>query len=155
MELPGTWTWKEITGMDADTILKIKPALTQYLHGFNGCFGRVTAQRHLDTYVLGQLGPLERKSIEPMADASGTPPRTLQEFLGLYRWDEAAMRDRLQQRVARRQGHSQSVGIIDETSFVKKGAQTAGVQRQHCGAVGKQENCVVSVHLGYATPEFH
>jgi len=45
------------------------------------------------------------------------------------------------------------VGIIDETSFVKKGDKTAGVQRQHCGAVGKQENCVVSVHLGYATPD--
>lgn len=141
--------------MDADAILEIKPALTDYLHGFDGCFGRVTARRHLDTYVLGQLGPLKRKSIEPMADASGTPPRTLQEFLGLYRWDESAMRDRLQQRVAEQHGHSHSVGIIDETSFVKKGDQTAGVQRQHCGAVGKQENCVVSVHLGYATPEFH
>lgn len=141
--------------MDADTILQIKPALTQYLRGFDTCFGRVTARRHLDTYVLGQLGPLERKSIEPMADASGTPPRTLQEFLGLYRWDESAMRDRLQQRVAEHHGHPQSVGLIDETSFVKKGDQTAGVQRQHCGAVGKSENCVVSVHLGYATPEFH
>jgi SRSO17 transposase len=140
--------------MDAATILQIKPALTQYLQEFNGCFGRVTARRHLDTYVLGQLGPLERKSIEPMADAAGTPPRTLQEFLGLYRWDESAMRDRLQQRVAQRHGHPQAVGLIDETSFVKKGDQTAGVQRQHCGAVGKQENCVVSVHLGYATPAF-
>jgi SRSO17 transposase len=47
------------------------------------------------------------------------------------------------------------VGILDETSFVKKGDQTACVQRQHCGAVGKTENCVVSVHLGYATPDFH
>lgn len=141
--------------MDADTILKIKPALTRYLHEFDGCFGRVTARRHLDTYVQGQLGPLERKSIEPMADASGTPPRTLQEFLGLYRWDESAMRDQLQQRVAGRHSHPHAVGIIDETSFVKKGDQTACVQRQHCGAVGKQENCVVSVHLGYATPEFH
>ena len=141
--------------MDADTIVQLKSGVTQYLHTFDGCFGRVTARRHLDTYVLGQLGPLARKSIEPMADASGTPPRTLQEFLGLYRWDESAMRDRLQQRVAERHGHPQSVGLIDETSFVKKGDQTAGVQRQHCGAVGKQENCVVSVHLGYATPEFH
>jgi SRSO17 transposase len=141
--------------MDAETILQIKPALTHYLHEFDGCFGRITARRHLDTYMAGQLGPLKRKSIEPMADASGTPPRTLQEFLGLYRWDESAMRDRVQQRVAERHGHPQSVGIIDETSFVKKGDQTAGVQRQHCGAVGKQENCVVSVHLGYATPEFH
>jgi SRSO17 transposase len=47
------------------------------------------------------------------------------------------------------------VGILDETSFVKKGDQTACVQRQHCGVVGKTENCVVSVHLGYATPDFH
>jgi SRSO17 transposase len=141
--------------MDADTILRIKPSLNKYLHAFDGCFGRVTARRHLDTYVLGQLGDLERKSIEPMADAAGTPPRDLQQFLGLYRWDESAMRDSLQQQVARRHAHPQSVGIIDETSFVKKGDQTAGVQRQHCGAVGKAENCVVSVHLGYATPQFH
>ena len=29
------------------------------------------------------------------------------------------------------------------------------VQRQHCGAAGKIDNCVVSVHLGYATPDLH
>ena len=141
--------------MDAETILRIKPALTRFLHEFEGCFGRCTTRRHLDTYVQGQLGPLERKSVEPIADAAGTPPRTLQEFLGLFRWDEAAVRDRLQQRVARRHGHPQAVGILDETSFPKKGTKTAAVQRQHCGAVGKTENCVVSVHLGYATPDFH
>lgn len=57
--------------------------------------------------------------------------------------------------MARRHAHPQSVGAIDETSFVKKGDKTACVQRQHCGAVGKTENCVVSVPLGYATPEFY
>jgi SRSO17 transposase len=155
MDLPGAISRKEAKGMNAETILRIKPALTTYLHEFDGCFGRITARQHLDTYVLGQLGDLPRKSIEPMADAAGTPPRTLQEFLGLYRWDEAAMRDRLQQLVARRHAHEHSVGLLDETSFVKKGRHTAGVQRQHCGAVGKTENCVVSVHLGYATPDFH
>jgi len=141
--------------MDADTILRIKPVLTKYLHQFDDCFGRVTTRRHLDTYVLGQLGDLPRKSIEPMADAAGTPPRTLQEFLSLFRWNEFAVRDRVQQRIAGRHAHPHSVGILDETSFVKKGRKTACVQRQHCGAVGKTENCVVSVHLGYATPEFH
>jgi SRSO17 transposase len=141
--------------MEADWILRIKPELTKFLHEFDGCFGRRTARQHLDTYVQGQLGPLPRKSIEPMADAAGVPPRNLQEFLGLYRWDESAMRDQLQQRVARRHSHRHSVGIIDETSFAKKGDQTACVQRQYCGALGKKENCVVSVHLGYATPDFH
>ncbi len=141
--------------MDAQAILEIKPALTAYLHEFDGCFANVRSRRHLATYVGGQLSNLQRKSIEPMADAAGMPPRTLQEFLSLARWDEGSARDRLQRRVARRHGHPYSIGTIDETSYVKKGNQTACVQRQHCGAVGKTENCVVSVHLGYAAGDFH
>ena len=141
--------------MDAQTVLEVKPALTTYLHEFEGCFANVRSQRHLETYVAGQLSDLERKSIEPMADAAGVPPRTLQEFLSLARWDEATARDRLQRRVARRHSHPHSIGIIDETSHVKKGNKTACVQRQHCGAAGKTENCLVSVHLGYAAADFH
>jgi len=144
--------------MDATTILKIKPALTRFLNKFDDCFARSQTRGHLMTYVQGQLGPLPRKSIEPIADAAGTPPRTLQEFLSLSRWDETMMRDRLQQRISRRHHDDHAVGIIDETSFIKKGDKTACVQRQHCGAAGKVENCVISVHLGYATPgisDFH
>ncbi len=141
--------------MDAETILRIKPELTDFLHQFDDCFGRVTTRRYLDLYVEGQLSNLERKSVEPMADHFGEPPRNLQQFLSLFRWDEQRMRGRLQQHVARCHAHEHSVGVIDETSFVKKGGKTACVQRQHCGAVGKLENCVVSVHLGYATPDFH
>lgn len=141
--------------MDAATILRIKPALTEYLHEYDGCLGRATNRGHLAAYVTGQLSDLDRKSIEPMGDAAGVPPRTLQEFLGLLKWDESAARDRLQRRVARRHGHPHSVGIIDETGMVKKGDLTAGVQKQYCGAVGKLENCVVSVHLGYAADDFH
>ena len=141
--------------MDAETIMEIRPALSSYLHEFDGCFANVRSRRHLLTYVAGQLSDLQRKSIEPMADAAGVPPRTLQEFLSLARWDEAAARERLQRRVARRHSHPHSIGVIDETSHVKKGKQTACVQRQHCGAVGKTENCVVSVHLGYVADDFH
>jgi len=139
--------------MDAQTILMIKPALTHFLHQFDDCFGRCSTRRYLDLYVEGQLSDLERKSIEPMADYFAEPPRNLQQFLSLFRWDEQRMRDRLQQHIARHHGHPHSVGVIDETSFVKKGRKTACVQRQHCGAAGKVENCVVSVHLGYATPQ--
>ena len=141
--------------MDVKTIMRIKPELTRFLHQFDDCFGRVTTRRYLDLYVEGQLSNLPRKSIEPIADACGEPPRNLQQFLSLFRWDQAAVRDRLQQYVARRHTHRHSVGVIDETSFAKKGNKTACVQRQHCGAVGKIENCVVSVHLGYATPSFY
>src|SRR3990172_313611 len=98
--------------MDTGTILRIKPALTQFLHEFDGCMGRVTNRRHLEAYVTGQLSDLQRKSIEPMADAAGQSPRTLQEFLSLLRWDEAAVRDRLQRRVARRHAHPHRLRLI-------------------------------------------
>lgn len=141
--------------MDADTILRIRPMLTAYLHEYDGCMGRITNRSHLETYVSGQLGDLDRKSVEPIADAAGVPPRTLQEFLSLLKWDDQAARDQVQRRVARRHGHPHSIGVIDETSFHKQGKKTACVQRQHCGSRGKLENCVVSVHLGYVAGDFH
>ena len=141
--------------MDAATILEIRPALTRFLHEFDGCFGQARTQQYLGVYVAGQLSDLDRKSVEPMADAAGVPPRSLQEFLSLFKWDESGLRDRLQRRVAARHADPNSVGVIDETSVVKKGDQTACVQRQHCGAAGKIENCVVSVHLGYIAGDFH
>jgi SRSO17 transposase len=141
--------------MDADTILRIRPMLTEYLHEFDGCLGRVTNRSHLETYVSGQLGDLDRKSVEPIADAAGVPPRTLQEFLSMLKWDEQAARDRLQRRIAQRHPHPHGIGVIDETSFHKQGYKTACVQRQHCGCRGKLDNCVVSVHLGYVAGDFH
>jgi SRSO17 transposase len=140
--------------MDAKTIMKIKPKLNRFLRQFDSCFGRSTTRQYLPVYIQGQLSALPRKSIEPMADAAGVPARNLQEFLSLFRWDEQRLRNQLQQYVSRHHSHADSIGVIDETSFVKKGDQTACVQRQYCGAVGKKENCVVSVHLGYATADF-
>jgi SRSO17 transposase len=43
-----------------------------------------------------------------------------------------------------------TIGLIDETGTRKKGTKTPGVQRQHCGELGKLENCLVTVHLGVA-----
>ena len=65
------------------------------------------------------------------------------------------MMDRLQQLVARDHASPHAIGVIDETGCPKKGDKTPGVQRQYCGAVGKVENCVVTVHLGYAVDDFH
>ncbi len=141
--------------MDADAILRIRPKLTEYLHEFDGCMGRITNHAHLQTYVSGQLGDLDRKSVEPIADAAGVPPRTLQEFLSMLKWDDQAARDQVQRRVARRHAHPHSVGVIDETSFHKQGAKTACVQRQWRRSRGKKDNCVVSVHLGYVAGDFH
>jgi SRSO17 transposase len=72
--------------------------------------------------------------------------------LGLER---LRLRDQLQLIVGDEHSGPHSIGIIDETSDVKKGDKTPGVQRQWCGSAGKKENCLVTVHLGYARDGFH
>ena len=141
--------------MDAKQIRKLRPMLNKYLAEFDDCFSRSEPAGHLRVYVHGQLSDLRRKSIEPIADRAGVPPRTLQQFLSRAAWDDSLMTDRLAQIVARDHGHPMSLGIIDETSDPKKGRKTPGVKRQWCGANGKVDNCVVTVHLSYAAGDFH
>lgn len=141
--------------MDAEQIRGLEPQLADYLEGFGICFARKDTRAHFPVYVRGQLSELPRKSVEPMALAAGTPVRTLQEFLTHLSWDEDRMRQRLASIVAEEHAAADSIGIIDETGWVKKGDQTPGVQRQYCGSVGKQENSIITVHLGYAAGDFH
>jgi len=141
--------------MDAQQILALKPMLAEYLRRFASCFGRSEPARHMQTYISGQVSDLRRKSIEPIADAAGLPARTLQQFLSRHAWDDERMIDILQEIVAAEHWHACSVGVIDETGHPKKGDKTPGVQRQWCGNTGKIDNCIVTVHLGYAAGDFH
>lgn len=141
--------------MDADQIRGLKPMLRRYLKQFDDCFARCDTRSHFATYIGGQLSDLSEKSCEPMALAAGIPPRTLQGFLSFYRWNEDLTRQRLQHIVASQHAGPNSIGVIDETSDVKKGTKTPGVKRQWCGTVGKTENCIVTVHLAYAAGDFH
>lgn len=141
--------------MDAAQIRSLKPKLRKYLERFDDCFKRSDTRGHLPVYVEGQLSDLQRKNCEPIADAQGIPPRTLQQFLSLLDWDHGLMKTKLQQLIAAEHASPHSIGIIDETACAKKGEKTPGVQRQWCGATGKKDNCIVSVHLGYAAEDFH
>jgi SRSO17 transposase len=141
--------------MDAKQIRRLKPTLRGYLEQFADCFTQRQTRAHFRTYVEGQLSDLGEKSCEPIAVAAGIPPRNLQEFLSSYKWEEDRTRNRLQEIVMRDHGGPNSVGIIDETSDVKRGDKTPGVKRQWCGTVGKTENCIVTVHLAYASGDFH
>jgi len=141
--------------MDAKQIKQLEPMLNKYLQQFGDCFGRIEPVESLKAYVTGQLSDLQRKSIEPMADAASVPPRNLQQFLSLHKWDEMHMLDTLEQIVASQHQHPCSIGIFDETGHSKKGNKTPGVQRQWCGNTGKKDNCVVTVHLNYTAGNFH
>ena len=134
-------------------------AFSSYLGRYRGCFLQGRTARHFDDYCRGLLSDLPRKSVEPIALASGTAVRTLQEFLATANWDHLRARDTLQRHLAGllatlpadRLG---TVGVFDETSCVKQGDKTPGVQRQHLGCVGKIDNGIVTVHVGVARGRF-
>jgi SRSO17 transposase len=136
-------------------IRKLKPELDKFLKRFDDCFPRKDTRAHLPIYITGQLSDLPEKSVEPIALKAGVAPRTLQEFLSQHHWDHDLLRDELQHIVRDEHAGPHSIGLIDETSDVKKGDKTPGVQRQWCGSTGKKENCLVTVHLGYARDGFH
>lgn len=141
--------------MGTEEIRGLWARLNEFCGKFDDCIKDSRTRKHLRTYIAGQLSDLPRKSVEPIALEAGTPVRTLQEFLEIHRWDDAAAARRLREMVQRKHGGPNAIGVIDETSFQKKGKKTAGVQRQHCGASGKLDNCVVTVHLGFVSGEFH
>jgi SRSO17 transposase len=112
--------------------------------------GEGCTRRNFEAYFRGLLSGLERKSVEPIALAAGLDERALQLFLSTRPWDHHGLRDALQRQVAARAPDLLELAVIDETSHVKKGDRTPGVQRQWCGARGKVDNCIVTVHLAGA-----
>jgi SRSO17 transposase len=141
--------------MDVDQIRRLEPKLTRFLDCFRDCFDRKDTRAHMGVYVRGQLSDLPEKSVEPIALDADVAPRTLQEFLAQHRWAEDRLRDRLHHVVATEHQGPHTVGVIDETSDMKKGDKTPGVQKQWCGRLGKTENCIVTVHIGLARGNFH
>jgi len=137
--------------MTPEQIRSLGPKLADFLDEFADCFGRSEPRGHLASYVRGQLSDLPRKSVQPIADFTGTPRRTLQEFLSWSEWEHSLVRDRVQFIVARDHDDPHSIGILDDSGHPKSGDKTACVQRQWCGNTGKIDNCVVTVHLSYTT----
>jgi len=135
---------------------------------FASCFGRKEARDHSLVYLNGLLLCEGRKNVERIAlrfahDGRGLPPEqkevvALQEFLSVSPWKGSRVMDEIQQVFAEEFMLSASqwpigtVGVIDETSFIKRGPESCGVKRQYCGRTGHPENCQVGVFLVGVVP---
>jgi SRSO17 transposase len=119
-------------------------------------FGRAEPRRRAAAYLRGLLAPVERKNGWQLAEVAGdATPDGVQDFLSRAQWDADAVRDDLQAYVVEHLGDAGAVLVLDETGFVKKGAKSAGVQRQYTGTAGRIENSQVGVFLGYASQHGH
>lgn len=139
--------------MEASALKGLLPELDRHLSRFHDCFSRKEQRESLRVLVRGQLSGLERKSLEPIALEFGVPPRNLQQFMSQAGWDHDGVRKKTHEIIREEFDDADSVGIIDETSHVKKGDKTPGVQRQYCGTKGTTDNCAVTVHLTAASGE--
>ena len=141
--------------VDMFDISGIRTELRRFVRRFESCAADDITRNYFRLYIAGLISNLSRKNCEAIALQAGVPVRSMQWFLNRQVWDHERMRSKLQKMIGVEHAGKHSIGVIDETSVVKKGSKTPGVQRQYCGTVGKQENCIVTVHLAYAIDNFH
>lgn len=102
---------------------------------------------HARHYLSGLLGTQRRKNIETIEnDVSGSDYQGMEQFISTSPWDHRALLDDVAADADRVLGDKDNTGFyIDESSFLKKGKASVGVQRQWSGRAGKVENCQVAV----------
>lgn len=120
---------------------------------FHDCFSRSEPRENFYRYMVGQFSEkIERKSIEPIAvNVKDGQVRSMQRFVSDVIWDEYKIKDKYRSMVNADFGDPNGVLIFDETGFIKKGTDSAGVSKQYSGTVGKVENCQVGVFAAYAS----
>jgi len=124
---------------------RIEPFLQRYLPLFQRKEQRANAQRILE----GKLTSLSRKTAEPIAHHLGVRREVLQDFLGVSPWDDQLILAEIRKHVSEVWNDPNGVLFGDGSAFPKKGNHSCGVKRQHCGRLGKVENCQIGIFLGY------
>ncbi len=115
-------------------------------------FTRSEAHGRACDYLLGLLSEAERKNGWQLAEVAGNAtPYGIQHLLGRANWDADALRDDLREYALEHLAGKESVLVVEETGFIKKGGKSVGVKRQYTGTAGKTENCQVGVFLCYAS----
>ena len=135
---------------DIDDFIK---ELEVFHEEFSDCFLRSEPRKNFFHYMVGQFSELERKSIEPIAlNVENGKVRSIQRLISDVVWAENKMLNKYHSMVNEDMGDPKGVVIFDESGFIKKGNDSAGVAKQYCGTAGKVENCQVGVFAGYASP---
>jgi len=154
--------------MTTNILRAVARELVSFHRRFAPLFGRKEARQHSFTYLRGLLLAKGRKCVERIAlqfcrSPGGEPVSqkevvAMQGFITASPWEANDVQQEIQAAFAEELAPSTwqwslgTVGVIDESSFVKSGSESCGVKRQYCGRLGKKENCQVGVFLLGVTP---
>jgi SRSO17 transposase len=140
--------------MDPEQFERVQEAFLAFHVEFAPHLGRKQWRERSRDYLRGLLVQgEERRNAENVSEAVGVSARSLQRVLTEARWDDAAVTAHLQAYLASRLNHPDAIWVVDESGFPKQGKKSAGVSRQHCGALGKVANCQTGVFLAHVGPQ--
>jgi len=154
--------------MTRDEVRAAAARVVQWHRRFARLFGRKEAQEHSLVYLKGLLSDQARKSVEPIAlrfarrrDGGAAAQKevvAMQGFITVSPWEAGDVFAQIQAVFAEELVPSAracsigTVGVIDESGFVKSGRESVGAAVQWCGRLGKTANCQVGVFLIGVTP---
>jgi SRSO17 transposase len=141
-------------GITESSVKGLGKRLLEYLKGFGSFFARSEGRENFAIIIKGLLSDLQRKSIEPIAlrYANAERVRALQTFMGATSAvDDESLLVSYQERLAATISEDGGMINTDGSDMPKKGNKSVGVSRQHCGALGKVENCQAGVFVGYSS----
>ena len=113
-------------------------------------------------YIVGQIGPDDRKSVQPMAARCGEVGYDqrgevgydqLHHFVVAGMWDSAPLQAALLKEADRLVGGTGAFLVIDDTAMPKKGSHSVGVAPQYASSLGKNANCQALVSVTLASRE--
>ncbi|SNQ49856.1 hypothetical protein FRACA_3800004 [Frankia canadensis] len=114
------------------------------------CFRNDQTRVQARAYVAGLLPRTERKNGWTLAEFNqDLGPHKMQRLLSESAWDEDAVADVVRSYVVENLTEAGGVLVIDETGFVKKGTESAGVQRGTAAPLGgsRTVNSACSPHM--------
>lgn len=142
-------------GLDEEAVASLGDQLDRYIRKFSDSCRNIRQEELMALYVKGLLSNLARKTVEAIAlqYSEKTGVRNLQLFFSQGKISQESLVEIHQQNAVELLGESSGMISVDGSDFPKKGKHSVGVSRQHCGILGKTENCQAGVFIGYSSSQ--
>jgi SRSO17 transposase len=130
--------------------------VSTFRHRFAPLFGRKIARQRAEQYLGGLLGGrAERRNVTSLAGTvDGATARALGWLLNKSPWPTRPIVDALQTYVSESFGPvapTEGLFTLNLDSFVKRGDNAVGVDKQYVHHLGRSLNCQIGVFLAYGT----
>lgn len=134
--------------------------LDQFVEGCRPIFPRADQVVRFRAYLRGLLEPLDRKNVEGIAAGAARAlgldsnlAQALQHFVSQSPWDSTRLFGALRKNSLDVRHDPDSVWVLHDVAFPKKGRHSVGVQRQFARGMGKKLNCQIGVFLVQVGPK--